>query len=161
MYGLLAGLCAWMAGINGAPHLAGQPPAAPAGPMALAPAESVTTRINGRMVRIEVQLYRNLMPVIGTANSELTLFVRLYTPDRRGLPAISSVRATVIGPRHEVWSPELATIPTLVYDPKSMMLSGINGPQWPVNSQPTVRVYIRSGNRTTTVNVPALVKAAV
>jgi hypothetical protein len=157
MFGLLAGLSVWMA------SLASQSQGFSAGPAPEVLAQSdisiVTTRINGRNVKVQVQLYRNLMPIIGTTAGDQTLIVRVSTPDQRGLPVISSLRATVINQRRQTWVTTPRPVPTLVFDRRSMMYSAGNGPMWAVGSPVTVRVEIRSGSRTTTVNVPARINA--
>jgi uncharacterized membrane protein len=158
MYSLLVGLSVWFA--------AAAPPAQclsadTATPLVLAaPANtSANAWIGSRTVKVEVQVYRNLMPWAGLAQGDLNLQVRLSTRDPRGLPTISTIRAKVTNIRRQTWSPELSPFRTLVFDPNSMMWGSTGGPRWQKGSQVTVRVEIRSGQRTATVNIPARISA--
>ena len=158
MVGLLAGLCVWISAVGGPAHSAS--PALSAPDALILSDIPVNTRINGRPIKVQAQMYRNLMPIIGPSAGEMALFVRVSTTDRRGLPNISSVRATVVNSQREVWTPTLRSVLTLVFDPKSVGYSAAQGPRWAPGTPATVRVEIRSGRTTTIVNVPVRINAA-
>jgi hypothetical protein len=151
MFGLLAGLSVWIATVASPSQVAGAAPAA----MIQSGISTVTTRINSRMVRVQVGTIRSPFPPIGFIPGSQFLGVRISTSDPRGLPTITSLRATVINQQHQTWASTPQPSPTLVFDPKAKSYFAGNGPPWSVGSQETVRLEIRTGTHTTTVNIPA------
>src|SRR5262245_45186876 len=107
MFGLLAGLIVWTATLTSpAPAVVG-----PAG--GFSEFSTVTTRINSRMVRVQVQTIRSPFPAIGFVPGSQFLTVRISTSDPRGLPAITSLRATVINQQRQTWTSTPRPVPTL------------------------------------------------
>jgi hypothetical protein len=152
MFGVLAALSLWSA------TLASQPQATAAVPAGLPPSgyTTVTTQINSRLVRVQAQSIRSTFPPIGFIPGSQFLQLRISTSDPRGLPAISSVHATVINQQHQTWSSTPQLFSTPGSDPRTRSYSAANGPAWALGSQVTVRVEIHTGTgiQTTTVNIP-------
>src|SRR5215831_18117477 len=100
MFGLLAALSVWTATVTS------QPQATPAVPAGLPPSgfTTVAAYINSHMVRVQAQSIRSTFPPIGFVPGSQFVQVRISTSDPRGLPAISSVHATVINAQHQTWS---------------------------------------------------------
>lgn len=117
--------------------------------------ESAVVRVGGRNIRVDVQAYRNMLPIIAFSPNNLAANLRISTVDNRDLPPISSVTLTLARrPSADTWTPQLYTVPVLMFNPRQLFYSAAGGPPWPMNSTVTAIVKIRSGGQTTTATFP-------
>ena len=121
--------------------------------------QSARISIQGRVVNVEVEAFRDLSPSIQRNGGDLRIQVRLSTLDNRGLPAIGTVNVQIDNGRRTPWRTIVAPFPTFAQDPKSTIMGASGGPRWAVGSRLGVRVEIRSGNRTYIARVPATISA--
>jgi hypothetical protein len=113
--------------------------------------------VEGRSVTLSVDLWRDLMPVIGGSGGGLITAVSFSTADRRGLPGITDLKVTFVRSTTQTWKPRLLAVQTFRYDPQNAMYSAGGGPKWSLNSRVTARVEFKSGGRTRRVDIPVRV----
>jgi|GEM_PF-6149411 len=120
------------------------------------PASKVIT-LDGRAVTLQVEIWRDLMPPIGTGGGKMQAAVNFSTTDSRGLPGITNVKVRFEKVGGQVWTPQLLPVATFAYDPKSSMYGAAGGPKWSINSRVTAKVEFKVSGRTRRVDIPVRV----
>jgi hypothetical protein len=117
--------------------------------------QSARINLQGRVVNVEVQIYRDFTPTLDGSGGDLRLEVHLSTLDNRGLPLIRSINSQVTN-AHSIWRTALTSF---AFDARSGFLGAEGGPRWRVATQVGVRIEMLVGNRTYVATIPATIDA--
>jgi hypothetical protein len=154
---LLTMVAAWFLSL-GAPATPDDAPLSEAAAKAaLLPPGAATIRIDGRDLNVDVNVYRNLMPIAN--NDDLQLRIAVSTHDARGLPNLSIVKAQVTNYRRQTWKPIPVEFALALVDHSTRLFGAGRGPKWPLNYPVTVRLDLKSGPRTYTLTIPTTIQA--
>jgi len=104
-------------------------------------------RIAGRIVRFEMDLFRNLMPPVDEASSGIVTSVGASTTDPRGLPSNLQLRSVRLLQGRRTWQGPLSRL-GVADQPGFITRRAIGGPAWAPGSRANAIVEYTLGHRT-------------